>query len=302
MTMQRRHVPGARNRLDLTNRVQVRIIRKRLKVTDEQLASLVRTAGNSISAVNREARRRLTLPGIWRQHRLAGTGNEVLGYHHKQEHGTRKSEREQDGHAQLLAPRFVRFHEGYTKVPNSGWTCGVWEVWLSLAARRPGWLLSCPATDARRVIIGLQQMWVWNKSIPVSVLRFPWSISKVRTESERERTGWRQSSLVWSQRKMVHRRGCRYCYCVAVNQTASRRRPRVDLESLSGIGPWSWKLPRNVTAAKPLNASITQRKLQTGPIEKHGKASLRTGRSSHWGPRRTLVRTPSSNEIPEIWT
>ncbi len=62
--MQRRHVPGARNRLDLTNRVQVRIIRKRLKVTDEQLASLVRTAGNSISAVNREARRRLTLPGI----------------------------------------------------------------------------------------------------------------------------------------------------------------------------------------------------------------------------------------------
>ncbi len=60
--MQRRHAAGARNRLDLTNRVQVRIIRKRLKVTDEQLASLVRTAGNSIIAVNREARRRLTLP------------------------------------------------------------------------------------------------------------------------------------------------------------------------------------------------------------------------------------------------
>jgi Protein of unknown function (DUF3606) len=62
--MQRRQVTGVRNRLDLTNRVQVRIIRKRLKVTDEQLASLVRTAGNSIAAVNREARRRLTLPGI----------------------------------------------------------------------------------------------------------------------------------------------------------------------------------------------------------------------------------------------
>jgi hypothetical protein len=41
--MQRRQVTGVRNRLDLTNRVQVRIIRKRLKVTDEELASLVRT-------------------------------------------------------------------------------------------------------------------------------------------------------------------------------------------------------------------------------------------------------------------
>jgi len=59
--MQRRHVPGARNRLDLTNRVQVRIIRKRLKVTDEQLASLVRTAGNSISA----ATRRIASPIAW---------------------------------------------------------------------------------------------------------------------------------------------------------------------------------------------------------------------------------------------
>jgi len=64
--MQRRHVAGVRNRLDLTNRVEVRVIRKRLKVTDEQLASLVRTAGNSIAAVNREARRRLTLPSICR--------------------------------------------------------------------------------------------------------------------------------------------------------------------------------------------------------------------------------------------
>lgn len=62
--MQRRHVTGVRNRLDLANRVQVLIIRKRLKVTDEQLASLVRTACNSTAAVNREARRRLTLPGI----------------------------------------------------------------------------------------------------------------------------------------------------------------------------------------------------------------------------------------------
>jgi uncharacterized protein DUF3606 len=59
--MQRRYVAGMRNRLGLTNCVEVRIIRKRLKVTHEQLASLVRTAGNSIATVNRGARPRLTL-------------------------------------------------------------------------------------------------------------------------------------------------------------------------------------------------------------------------------------------------
>ena len=44
--------------------VQVRIIRKRLKVCDEQLAELVRTAANSMGALTKEAnsRRRLTLP------------------------------------------------------------------------------------------------------------------------------------------------------------------------------------------------------------------------------------------------
>jgi hypothetical protein len=45
--MHRRHATGERNKLDLNDRVQVRIVRKRLKVSDEQLASLVRTAGNS---------------------------------------------------------------------------------------------------------------------------------------------------------------------------------------------------------------------------------------------------------------
>jgi Protein of unknown function (DUF3606) len=66
--MHRRHVAGARNRFDQNDRVQVRIVRKRLKVSDEQLASLVRTAGHSIAAVTKEVRdrrrRRLTLPGI----------------------------------------------------------------------------------------------------------------------------------------------------------------------------------------------------------------------------------------------
>ena len=63
MAKQRRHV-AVRNGLHPTKRVEVRIIRKRLKVAHEQLASLVRTAGSSIAAVNREARRRLTLPSI----------------------------------------------------------------------------------------------------------------------------------------------------------------------------------------------------------------------------------------------
>jgi len=62
--MHRRHFSGARNKFDLNDRVQVRIVRKRLKVSDKQLASLVRTAGNSIAAVSKEAhfKRRLSLP------------------------------------------------------------------------------------------------------------------------------------------------------------------------------------------------------------------------------------------------
>ena len=63
--MHRRQFSGARNKLDLNDRVQVRILRKRLKVPHEQLAGLVRTAGDSIAAVSKEAgdRRRLTLTG-----------------------------------------------------------------------------------------------------------------------------------------------------------------------------------------------------------------------------------------------
>jgi hypothetical protein len=61
--MYRRQSTGARNKLDLNDRVQVRIVRKRLKISDEQLASLVRTAGTSIAAVKKEAiSRRLSLP------------------------------------------------------------------------------------------------------------------------------------------------------------------------------------------------------------------------------------------------
>lgn len=56
--MLRRHVRGARNRLDLNDRVQVRIVRKRLKVSDQQLSQLVQTVGNSIAAVTKEANAR----------------------------------------------------------------------------------------------------------------------------------------------------------------------------------------------------------------------------------------------------
>jgi hypothetical protein len=64
MTMQRRSYGAARNKLDLTDRVQVRIVRKRLKVSEEQLAGLVRKAGTSLAAVRKEAgsQRLLTLP------------------------------------------------------------------------------------------------------------------------------------------------------------------------------------------------------------------------------------------------
>lgn len=62
--MHRRQYSAARNKLDLTDRVQVRIVRKRLKVSEQQLAGLVRKAGDSIAAVRKEAdaQRLLTLP------------------------------------------------------------------------------------------------------------------------------------------------------------------------------------------------------------------------------------------------
>ena len=62
--MHRRHFTGARNKFDLNDRVQVRILRKRLRISPRELAEVVRTAGDSIAAVSKEAgeRRRLTLP------------------------------------------------------------------------------------------------------------------------------------------------------------------------------------------------------------------------------------------------
>jgi uncharacterized protein DUF3606 len=44
-----------RNSLDLRDKVQVKVLRRRLKLTDEQLASIVRKSGKSISAITKEA-------------------------------------------------------------------------------------------------------------------------------------------------------------------------------------------------------------------------------------------------------
>ena len=60
--MRRRNL--SRNSLDVRDRVQVRVVRKRLKVTDAQLADIIRKSGNSISAIGKEAgtRQCLSLP------------------------------------------------------------------------------------------------------------------------------------------------------------------------------------------------------------------------------------------------
>lgn len=54
----------SRNSLDMRDRVQVRVVKKRLKLTDAQLADIIRKTGNSISAISKEAAARpcLTLP------------------------------------------------------------------------------------------------------------------------------------------------------------------------------------------------------------------------------------------------
>jgi DNA-binding XRE family transcriptional regulator len=43
-----------RNRLDLNDRGQVRVIRKRLRISEAELAQIVTKSGNSISAISKE--------------------------------------------------------------------------------------------------------------------------------------------------------------------------------------------------------------------------------------------------------
>ena len=52
----RRPVPRPiRNKLDLTDRAQMRLVRKRLGLSDAELAAIAGRIGNSISAISKEA-------------------------------------------------------------------------------------------------------------------------------------------------------------------------------------------------------------------------------------------------------
>jgi hypothetical protein len=55
--MNRRRPTYFRNSLDVRDKVQVKVLRKRLKLSDEQFAGIVRKSGNSISAITKEATR-----------------------------------------------------------------------------------------------------------------------------------------------------------------------------------------------------------------------------------------------------
>jgi len=55
--MIRRKPTYFRNSLDLRDKVQVKVLRRRLKVSDEQFADIFRKSGNSISAITKEAER-----------------------------------------------------------------------------------------------------------------------------------------------------------------------------------------------------------------------------------------------------
>ncbi len=53
--MNKRRPVYFRNSLDLRDKVQVKVLRRRLKLSQEQFASIVRKSGNSISAITKEA-------------------------------------------------------------------------------------------------------------------------------------------------------------------------------------------------------------------------------------------------------
>jgi hypothetical protein len=53
--MNRRKPTYFRNALDLRDKVQVKVLRKRLKLSDEQFTNVLRKSGNSISAITKEA-------------------------------------------------------------------------------------------------------------------------------------------------------------------------------------------------------------------------------------------------------
>ncbi|UGA47408.1 DUF3606 domain-containing protein [Bradyrhizobium quebecense] len=56
VSMNKRRQTYSRNSLDLRDKVQVKVLRKRLKVSDQQFASIVRKSGPSIAAITKEAK------------------------------------------------------------------------------------------------------------------------------------------------------------------------------------------------------------------------------------------------------
>jgi hypothetical protein len=52
--MNRRKPTYFRSSVDLRDKVQVKVLRKRLKPSDEQLAGMIRKSGNSISAITKQ--------------------------------------------------------------------------------------------------------------------------------------------------------------------------------------------------------------------------------------------------------
>ena len=53
--MNKRKPAYFRNSLDLSSKVQVKVLRRRLKLSNDEFAAVVRKSGNSISAITKEA-------------------------------------------------------------------------------------------------------------------------------------------------------------------------------------------------------------------------------------------------------
>ncbi|WP_298255066.1 hypothetical protein [Bradyrhizobium sp.] len=52
--MRRSKSQSFRNKLDLSDRVQVRLVRKRLRLSDSELAEIVERIGNSLSGISKQ--------------------------------------------------------------------------------------------------------------------------------------------------------------------------------------------------------------------------------------------------------
>jgi predicted RNA-binding protein YlqC (UPF0109 family) len=65
--MRRAKIQPTRNKLDMTDQAQVRVVTKRLKVSPGELAEMVGRIGNSITAINKEVAQqraaKLAVPG-----------------------------------------------------------------------------------------------------------------------------------------------------------------------------------------------------------------------------------------------